>query len=415
MLANDRNRRLILAAIVVCGFILRVWGLTFGLPLKSNLYIRPDESLLVAAAARFWDTGGHPGFFAYPALMTELCALLYLPWKLFGDGIPSAFSRDPGPFFLIARGLSVAASTASILLVHAIAKRLISATGALMAAAFFAFSPLAVRDAHFGVTDSLLVCLLLASLAWPFRNVQWPDIAALGAIFGLACSTKYTAILLAPAIGLRIIMRSLHAPKQAMRNVAIAGACCALVFVLLNPYIFLQQGDSSGQVYELFSMFYRTQPGDTTWSARHAVQQVLRPLQYGPGGPVGFALAAVGAVLLLSTRKSALPVVVAAAVCVAALLPFKHNVPYRYTLPLLPLISILAAASLEYPKRALWKNLLASLVIAFTAWNSARLVNILTRPDTRTLAGTWIEKNVPADTPILLLGPPEAEPQIHES
>ena len=62
------------AAIVLLSAALRIWGLAFGMPLASNLYVRPDESLVSASAAGLFRNGGDPQMFAYPALMIELAA-----------------------------------------------------------------------------------------------------------------------------------------------------------------------------------------------------------------------------------------------------------------------------------------------------------------------------------------------------
>ena len=46
------------------------------------------------------------------------------------------------------------------------------------------------------------------------------------------------------------------------------------------------------------------------------------------------------------------------------------------------------------------------------SWTVGRL---LVREDTRSQAGRWIARNVPRDVPVVLLGAPEAEPQLTEN
>lgn len=75
--------------------LLRARGIGFGLPILSNLYIRPDESLVVMAAVNFIEKSGHPGTFAYPALLSEICAAIFhLAFP--GRWESASASRPPG-------------------------------------------------------------------------------------------------------------------------------------------------------------------------------------------------------------------------------------------------------------------------------------------------------------------------------
>jgi asparagine N-glycosylation enzyme membrane subunit Stt3 len=181
---------------------------------------------------------GTAGFFAYPALIVELCAILYLPWHLLDGSVTPAFSRHPSLFFLIARCVSVAAGTLTVLLVIVIGRRVSSAWAGILAAALFAVSPLAVRDAHFAVADTLLVFLLFSFLAWPLRRdgesrgIRRLDVTAAGILFGLACSTNYTALLLAPALSVRLALDGSRALRGFISDVgraacsAVPSSCC---------------------------------------------------------------------------------------------------------------------------------------------------------------------------------------------
>ena len=51
-----------LALVLAGGALLRFWGLNFGFPLRSNFYVRPDESLLVQAAVLFFEKACDPQF-----------------------------------------------------------------------------------------------------------------------------------------------------------------------------------------------------------------------------------------------------------------------------------------------------------------------------------------------------------------
>jgi hypothetical protein len=63
------------------------------------------------------------------------------------------------------------------------------------------------------------------------------------------------------------------------------------VFVLLNPYVFLSRGESSGQVLHILEVFYIRQAGDAVWEPLAAAMEVLRPLRHGPERYNGLTLA----------------------------------------------------------------------------------------------------------------------------
>lgn len=379
------------------GVILRFWGITFGFPILSNLYIRPDESLVVAAAVQFFERAGHPGFFAYPALMIEICALVYA-------FLPHTFAEDPSPYFLIARVVAAVAGSLTILVIYLIGNRIADKRAGLVAAALYALSPLAVRDAHFGVTDSLLVLLIMLSLWQALRTER--NVFLLGLIFGLACSTKYTAFLAAPAVAWPLL-RQLR-----FKDTLIATGIAAATFIVLNPYAFLDP-DSRHKVLEILYVLLKHQPGDAVWSLSTAVQQIVRPLEFGPAGYLGLVLAIPAIFLVRRTGTVALLILIA--MFVGALLPFQHGVPYRYLLPLLPPLSLLAGLTISRIPNA---SVLAFITIAIaapganTAWKT---VNRLALTDTRTQAGEWIARHTNVDVPVVICGGPEAEPQLRES
>jgi hypothetical protein len=426
---TERTERLSIGLVLVLAALLRGWGLGFGAPFLSNFYVRPDESLIVQAAAGFFAHRGHPGFFAYPSLLVECCAVVYAlllkPW--------TDFASNPTAYFLAARAISLAAGTLTVLLVYRMARRLCPRGWALAAAAAYAVSPLAVREAHFGVTDTLMTSLVAACLLQAMRCREAPEsgrrraVLAAAAWFGLALATKYTAALAAPGL-LWVILRgnAFAVSRRLLAEMALAAATAGAVFVVLNPYVFLAHGESSGTVVSILSAFYRGAAGASPWDAARAAEMLLRPLFYGPGSWAGLVAAAAAVVGVVRRRPGcggAAVVLLGTAPLVGALIPFRHPVPFRYLLPALPGVAVLAAwtaarlaARLANLKAA--QRLLYGAVAVLLAWQLAgagALVAALAREDTRTLAGRWIERNVPREAPVVLLGPPESEPQVRES
>jgi hypothetical protein len=112
-----------------------------------------------------------------------------------------------------------------------------------------------------------------------------------------------------------------------------------------------------------------------------------------------------------------------AAAAVAFTLPllFTEVRPYRYVVPALPFVAVLAADGLLAVARLAgrWYRPMAAAAILLTVGpalhRSLQLDRQLAREDTRTLAGRWIAEHVPVDLPIVIVGNPECEPQIRES
>ncbi len=417
---NERIKQVSLVTVLALAAALRLWGLSFGLPVLSNFYVRPDESLLVQAAVGFFERHGNPQFFAYPALLTELAALLFL-------FLPGEFAAQPSTYFLAVRALSAIAGIATVAVVYLLARRWCGWPWSLAAAALFAVAPLPVRDAHFGVTDTLLTLLVALTLLLATRAEEegasgsrvWIWTAL---VFGLAVSTKYTAVFAAPAIAAAAFARGGQSWRAA-RELAVAGVLTAAVFFVLNPYVLLRMGEVAGTVLEMLRVFYggREALPESHWSWSGAAVQLLHPLLWGPGSWLGFLLAA--AALLWLRRGSAPPGLWTLALGVfpflLAFLPFRHPLPFRYLLPALPGLAVLAVFASSSLAR--WKWLSAPVVtlgIAVLVWQctvSVDLVRTLARDDTRTQAGQWIIANHRRELPVVLLTAPEAEPQIAES
>lgn len=429
----------LLLTIVLLGAALRFWGVGFGLPIKSSLYIRPDESLLVEPGLHLFERWGNPLFYVYPALVIELVAVLFqflfrmaeIVGYSSGDRMLQDFAADPSAYFLATRWISVLAGVVTVYVVYRLAERLSgNRLAALAAALLYALSPLAVRDAHFGVTDNVMVLFLSASLLAGIRYVSCDDVSArspipMGAWFGLAAASKYTAFLLGPRLVAVVLVKERKSPARCIRRIAAVTLLPAAIFFILNPYVIPNFRSTFHELVNILRIFYLWQPGDPPWSLPEAILQVLRPLRFGPGGLAGLALCGVGVGFGLYShcRERAATLLLAGylGLHVLALIPFRHLVPYRYVLPILPLIAVFAGSSLPHllgaaqrlPVRVATVGLLL-FCLTTTAYRSVQIDTVLASTDTRNLAGDWIEAHVPTSMPIVVLCPPEAEPQIYE-
>ena len=427
-----------LFAIFILGFGLRLVGLRFGLPYLSNFYIRPDETLIVVPAIRFFETLGHPDYFAYPAMMKTFCALIFQGYffilHLFHltsvDGMVAHFIQTPSGYFLIARLFSAILGSLTVFFVFGIGRRVFSDRICLLAALIYATAPLAVRDAHFGVTDTfmtflssgavyLLLCYLDCSSARESKMVLFASIA-----IGLAVSSKYTALMLLPLSMVAILLK--HRRGVSIRT--LAPICILLIvpgilFIGINPYVIIDYKKAIGDVYGILHAIYHPSGEGTGWSVASGLRQVVDPLCHGPGTIPGLILCGIG--ILMTSRRQEVStktfILLVALLSFLLLLFFAHILPYRYALPALPFVAVFASKGVLqfYQKRShsifkLFIFFIVVLTVTFGLLQSIRLDVFLSRNDTRTLAGQWILHHVSPDVPVVFLGGPECEPQIYE-
>ena len=405
----------------------RMHGLDFGLPLWSNFYIRPDETLLVVPAAEFFTRAGDPGHLCYPALMITLLAALFhachTVWPGAEPSLLADFSADPSRYFLIARAFSAACGTALTLLIYRLARTWTKPVPALVAALWYAVAPLAAREAHFAVTDTLLSLLVAASVWAALRWLADPDraCAALGCgmLVGLAAATKYNAGLLIPTLaGIALVLPTHQRPGRRLRTLTVFLAAAAMVFLALNPYLVMRASVFLDWLRVLAQGVYGEK---ANLSSSAASWQHLSPgialLSFTPGSWIGLAAAGLGAAVLLIRhgRDRATWVVLGTVAAWGAMLIPAHYLPFRYLLPLLPLLAVLAAIGLHALNRPGLVLLAALAGLALTAPATLRTNRSLAREDTRSEAGRWIREHIPASAPIIWLGEPEAEPQVTES
>lgn len=426
-----RWRAPVLSGLFLGALALRLFGIDFGTPLTSNYYVRPDESLIVETALR---AGEDPRFFFYPALMPLFCGALFRLYhvgaSIFSISIPGELATHAGlhleRFFLLARLVSALAGAALVAAVCRAASLLSSDRAGFFAAALAATSPLAVREAHFGVTDTLLalvvslVLVLIAAPAPAGRRRAW--LLAMGTLLGLAAAAKYPGAFLAPAVAVSVFSSS--ASGRRLRDLAIVFSAAAAVFVTINPYLFWHLPELASTARILTGAIYERPDAAGGWSVAEGIRNLARPLRWGPGlvlGPVLAAIGILGTVADRSRRAGGIVGVVAMAGFGLPLL-VARAVPFRYVLPLVPIVAVWAGVGLDRSFsesasriRRVAGPAVASALVALSLWTSIRLDRLLSRIDTRALAGAWILSRVPVSCPILFRGLPETEPQLVES
>lgn len=390
---------LALAAIVGMAIALRVWGIQFGLPLTQA---RPDESRVVNLASRIAAGDPNPHYFVYPSLFLYLIAGSAKGLSAFHATTADA-AAEPG-MFLIARGLSAALGSASVLIIFLIARRLAGTVAGLASAAVLAGAFLHVRDSHFGTTDVAMTCvLLLALLTLLSRRATIGDVALCGVVAGLATSIKYNAALIAAAaafLEIAVPPESRRSAGRILGRLVVLSAAMAAGFVAGTPYSVVERAtfmehlrfiaayEAGGHVHD----------GAVLAVPRAWAYYGARLLPDAVGWPV-LVCGVAGLVFLVwrNWRVGLACALFPALYFVAA--SRGETVFARYMIPMVPLLSmgagcVVGAVAAAVPGRpAAWTaaTVLLALLLLPTVRKSIALDRLLARDDNRVIAGRWVD------------------------
>jgi len=257
----DRNVKWLLIGVVLLAFLLRIWGIDFGLP---YLY-HPDEPRYVIIAQNIFKTGDlNPHWFNYPSLFYYLNALMYITYYPMGKlagmfhsplDIPAPITltmgvgKTPMPStFLLGRLLTANFGTASIILIFLAGRQLTNNTAVgLLAALMMAISPTNVKNSHLITPDTFLVFFILLSFWGCVKIFQqggtWNYVFT-GISVGLVASTKYNgAIIVFPMLIAHFLSHESKCSKNFRcfkePKLHLALILSVIVFLITTPFAIL--------------------------------------------------------------------------------------------------------------------------------------------------------------------------------
>jgi hypothetical protein len=372
---------------------LAIWSLDFGLP----YLFRPDEEVMVGRAVHIvLDRSLDPLFSNYPPLAFYLfAAAAALAALLPGQHLGPATQVDPSAAYLAGRAVSALAFTASVALVHAAGSAIHGRGGGFLAAMCLAVAPLAVRQAHFATTDGVAMALVAAAILVGVRASGRRGYLLAGVLSGLAGATRYTSglVLVVPLALIALRPRDDALPRAVA---AVGGSALAFAAVMalswhpaqyLEGFAFLGARASQGYGTPIGLLYHPT---------------VSLPYGLGPGA---FALAAAGVVAALLTRRPVEIALLCYFTAYLAVIGFSHEVFWRYVLPVLPPLCLLAGGAARLASaRPRWARLPIAaallLLLAPSAWASVTTDRLLGAEDTRRQAAEWLIRNAPAGSEV---------------
>ena len=414
--------RLILGLILLGGFALRVVNNDYGLPFVYSI----DEAshFTSRAVEMFWqdlDPGYYQNPSAYTYLVYALLRTLYGPLGFLFDlpygNVTEQFDKDPGEIWIAARTLAAVLCMAGVAATYAAARRLWGVREGLVAAAVMAFAFLPVAYSRVAVTDVGALAGVALSLLFSVRAAEegrTRDYALAGAAAGLAVAFKYTAGLALLPLAIAALARLRGYPDgvpakpdvggrspigAAAGGLALGALAAALVFALLNPYLFGSLADWWRDLRDQADVAANDpKPGQ----ASGGVSYYLDSLTWGLGW-AGLAAALAGAVLVLRQDLVRGAMLVALPLALFAYLALQSRYFGRWLLPAYPALAMLAgvavARAAELVPRRRWQVPAAAgltvLILAQPLAADVRTARVLGREDTLSQARDFLDERSP--------------------
>ena len=409
-----------LAATVMAGAALRLWGIDFGLPALLD----PDELIFELGAFKMVDSGtGNPGWFGHPATTTMYVrvmvnALVYgwgrMMWQF---SSPTEFAGavffDPGLLILPGRIAMVLFALATIVLVFHLGRRVSGARAGVFAAVMIACSPLHIAWSQVVRSDILATTFLVASMlvAHRFsRSGSGRDLVFACVCAALAIVSKWPFAVAVLAIYGAVVVGFVEGKtttSDAIKTGVLSTVVTIAFAILISPYLILDYGtvasNLAGEVQEKHI-------GKTGGTLLANFWFYLSEPLWMSFGPLGLLLAGQGIVQL--RRNAGVVAIIFVPSAVMFLIICSQNLVWeRWGIALLPALAVAAGSSLSY-----WFGLVGRLrasvaSVAMVAISTALLAPLLVTSyfaarersnDNRKLATEWTKANVPPGSRVMV-------------
>lgn len=402
MQTKDTHRTSLLIILLV-SFILRVWGINWGLPYLYNT----DEYRVVNFSLKMGATRNlNPGSFVYPTLylyvMLFVYGLVFLIGKVFGVyktpidfGI--GFIKDPSLVYIVSRFFSAFFGTLVVLFTYKLGKKIYNEKVGLISAFIVAILPSFVEYSHYAKTDMFLTFLVVVFMYymysyWLSEDERFFYISC--AILGMAISSKYL-----PGVCISVVVFVAVFKKLKIRKLITGILLIFCFFILGTPYAIID---------------YKTFLRDTLFGhvAGYDMKRDIVGNLYltvnnyiflGTKTPIVGIWGLLG---LISSLVKISPNNVLLIICILSY--FIVNVTHYHTqwyflAGSFPFLIILAANFIEKAASKYRVVIFLFLISMIIPLIESLMINIsFTLKDTRTYAKEWIEENIPWGSKVLM-------------
>jgi Dolichyl-phosphate-mannose-protein mannosyltransferase len=453
-LAHSRAPIAVLVAIIALGAALRLTGNDW----DGGAHLHPDERYLSIVSDNIEWPSSVGGYFDVersslsPYNTEPGQGYVYGQLPLIATkGVATLIGRDGyDELYLVGRRLSAILDVASIVLVFMIGSSLLlpfgrrfATWGALLGAALYALSALAIQLSHFFTVESWLVFSTLLAFYLALlvgrrpldagRTGSLALLAGTGSAVALATASKASGLLVLLPVVIALALRPGGGLDRTTRALSIVGSFLAVAFAgyltfrLVSPYAFEHSSWLDLRPNERYRAALEAQqraiggeslyPPAYQWLLSEPFVDPLRNLLvWGLGIPLGMAALAGTIWLLVDTAKRLrrktdgppsavlVPLMLLAFVVVTFAYfgsRFAHSI--RYLVPIVPFLCICAAfAVVALYRRSRGATLtVAAALLAGTLLYGASFQQIYRRPHTRVVASEWIYANVPDGSSIV--------------
>lgn len=425
---KDLVNKTFLFSIIAIGIALRLWHINWGLP---DIY---EEAMPLSISWKFWNWN-HPGldlnphFYTYPSFTFYLQFIIqsihYLIGHVVGlypdlEAFRRAYEVDPTIFATLARLTTLFFDIATVIVVYILGMRYADRRVAVLASLLVAINPLHIMQSHLINVDTPLtffstLSVLLFYKIYTEPTTKWYILA--GVCIGLATATKYNGALL---IVVLIFIHLLRATSvaQALQLIKssrlyISIALSLLVFIIFNPYIFLNFHNFTNDFYEIQRHMTGGHLGldpKTTTLEYYFLESIPNNIGWGL-----FAFLVVSVVIFIIKREKKNLIILIFPVMYISIFGSWAMRADRYIFPIFPMLILSGTIGLfllidlinGYARRhhqakligsRLFRNSLNSIlgivIIAPLLINDLKYHQTFSKPDTRSLAKKWIMENL---------------------
>lgn len=416
---SRRKTGLALIAIIALAAVLRIWGLDWGLPTSRHYFsYHPDETVTLFAALKVDFFNGHlnPGFYNYGSLFIYLTNLAILAGSLAGvinlpeHDIFSAIGEF-AKLYLAGRIVAVILAIGTVYLVYVIGRRAYGRAIGLVAALFMAILPIHVMHSHYLAVDVPATFFVAAALVFAMHIPEYHKLRyylLAGLFAGLAAGTKYNTglVILSPIVA--HLSTAEEKPCFRIFNPKLLAvlASGAVGFFIGTPGVLLYRSEfMRGFLYEVrhAATGHGLVFADTPVGFVYHVSHSLLP---GVGLPL-LILAGIGLLYALAIRRPVDLTLLAFLLTYYFVIGIAQVKFARYTIPMLPALTILAARVVcRFYERLMAGELVVHLaryvltllltaVVVYTLAYSMVIDLTFARTDTRDAAVAWVRRNVP--------------------
>jgi hypothetical protein len=424
---NRKTAIFAVLGIMILAVAIRVWGIGWGLPTAKHFYsYHPDENIVFSAALNINLLDGQldPKFFNYGSLYLYLVSIgLVLAsgsgFVNLGKGDMAANIAEISKMYLTGRVVALLLGVLTVYAVYRLGKRAYGRGTGVLAALFMAVAPIHVMHSKFLAVDVPSAFFVTLALIFAIRIFQEDfrarDYILAGLFAGFAAATKYNAglVILAPAMAHMVTDRARPGLRIFNGKLWLIPIASVIGFLIGTPGILIDfEKFSRDFSYEMAHVrtghglvFTNTGPG---W-----IYHLSHSFWPGMGLPLAI-LAGIGVLYALRKRSAADWCMLAFSIVYYAVIGAAQVRFARYTIPLLPVLTILAArvsvdavdrlvhgkdrcegACLASQSAGFAVSLLLILVVGYTAAYSVALDQMMLRKDTRDRAEEWISANIP--------------------